>query len=32
VHSSVQMESYSATDSVLNYSKYMKRGEYEQGR
>ena len=32
VHSSLQMGSFSATDSVPGHSKQMKRGEYEQGR
>jgi hypothetical protein len=32
VHSSLQMGSFSAIDSVPGHSKQMKRGEYEQGR
>src|ERR1700730_13913421 len=31
-HSSLQIGSFSATDSVPGHSKQMKRGEYEQGR
>ena len=32
VHSSLQMGSFSAIDSVPGHSKQMKRGEYKQGR
>ena len=32
VHSSLQMGSFSAIDSVLGHSEQMKRGEYKQGR